>query len=164
MGTGKSAVGRLLARKLKRPFVDLDARISKEAKRSVPQLFAVEGEPGFRKRESEAVECVSDLKGHVIATGGGVMLNESNVRALKRNGTLICLTASVEVILQRTFTSLPSRPLLNGPDPRGRIEELLRLRAPYYARADWTIDTSGRSIQEVADEILKGISDCGVRK
>ncbi len=154
MGTGKSAVGRLLAKRLRWRFVDLDERIQKKAKATIAEIFSKEGELGFRKREAEEVRQVAELKSHVIATGGGVMLDEGNVRLLKRTGTLICLTARPEVIFQRTTASLPSRPLLSGSDPCERIEELLKLRAPFYVQADVAVDTSGRSIKDVVEEII----------
>ena len=157
MGTGKSAVGRLLARHLKKPFVDLDDRISKKAGRSIAQIFASEGEAGFRRRESAAVAWATGLRDHVIATGGGVMLEEANVQCLKESGILVCLSARPDIIIQRTLNTLPSRPLLNGPDPRGRIQELLELRAPFYAKADVAIDTSDRTAKDVVEEILRKI-------
>ena len=160
MGTGKSAVSRLLARQLNRPFLDLDDRISSAAGRSIPEIFASEGEAGFRKRESKAVEWASGLKNYVIATGGGVMLEEANVERLKKSGVLICLSARPDIIIQRTLNTLPSRPLLsNGPDPRGKVEELLNLRAPFYALADRTVDTSDRSVDQVVEKIMREIEE-----
>ncbi len=153
MGTGKSAVGRMLAKRLKRPFLDLDEKIEKEAGCSVPEIFSKEGEAGFRRREAEAVRKVSRLKDHVIATGGGVMLNERNVDALKKSGTLVCLTARPDVIFQRMTATISSRPLLAEGNPKRRIEELLKLREPFYARADIAIETSDRSIEAVVGEI-----------
>ena len=154
MGTGKSAVGKLLARRLNRPFIDLDRQIEKEAGRTVQQIFERDGEPSFRRLEAKVAKEAAALKGHVIATGGGVMCDEENVQVLKSGGVLVCLTASADTILERTSASLVSRPLLAGGDPRERIMELLALRAPYYARADVTIDTTGRTLQEVNEEIL----------
>ena len=164
MGTGKSAVGKLLARRLNRPFIDLDRQIEKEAGRSVQQIFERDGEPAFRRLEAKAVREAAALKEHVIATGGGVMCDEKNVQVLKASGILVCLTASPDVILERTSASLASRPLLapldhglTGPaggDPKDRIEALLKLRAPYYAQADITIDTGGRTLQQLVEEIL----------
>ncbi len=159
MGTGKSAVGELLAKRLKRPFVDLDRQIERQTGRSVPQIFAEQGEEAFRKLEAQAVQKITAESSQVIATGGGVLLNDSNVEALKRNGLVICLTARPEIISKRTLASLPSRPLLNGPNPKDRVEELLTLRAPFYAKADKTIDTSDRSIREVVEEILEWIPE-----
>ena len=164
MGTGKSAVGRLLSRRLKRPFVDLDERIAREAKRPIPEIFASEGETGFRKRESEAVEWASGLKNHVVATGGGVMLDEANVARLKKSGLLICLSARPDIIIQRTLSALPSRPLLNGPDPKAKVEELLELRSPFYALADRAVDTSDRSIEQVAEQVLKEMEEWKLEK
>ncbi len=164
MGTGKSAVGRLLARRLNRPFVDLDERIAGEAQRSIPEIFASEGEHGFRKRESEAVEWASGLKDHVIATGGGVMLDEANVTRLKKSGLLVCLSARPDIIVRRTLSSLPSRPLLNGPDPAAKVQELLKLRSPFYALADRTVDTSDRSVEQAAEQVLKEIEEWKLEK
>lgn len=153
MGTGKSAVGKLLAQRLKRQYLDLDRKIEKGSGRSVQEIFAKEGETAFRKLEAQAVKEAAALKGHVIATGGGVMCDERNVQSLKENGLLICLTASPDAILERTGSNIAARPLLAGADPKGRIEELLKLRAPFYAQADLTIDTSNRTLQEVVEEI-----------
>ena len=153
MGTGKSAVGKLLAKKLRRPFVDLDERIEKEAGRSIPEIFASEGEDGFREREMKAVLEISRLSGCVIATGGGVMLKEQNVEALKKSGLLVCLRARPDVILQRTLSEVSSRPLLAGENPKKRIEELLKVREPFYARADVSVETSDRPLEAVAAEI-----------
>lgn len=158
MGTGKSVVGRELARRLGRPFVDLDRRIEKEAGRPVAQIFGGEGEAGFREREREAVREAAALEGHVIATGGGVMVDEENVRRLKGSGWVVCLTARPEVILQRTAATLQTRPLLAGGEPRERIESLLKLRAPFYAKADVAVDTSDRPVQEIVEEVLEWIA------
>lgn len=157
MGTGKSAVGRLLAQRLGRPFLDLDKSIEKETGQTVPQIFQREGEAGFRRLEKQAVRRAAALNGHVVATGGGVMMDEENVQTLKSSGILICLTASPDVILKRTGATAASRPMLTGGNPRERIEELLRLRAPYYAQADVTMDTTDRSVSEVVEEILKRV-------
>lgn len=154
MGTGKSAVGKMLARRLNRPFVDLDRQIEREAGRSVRQIFAREGETVFRRLEAKAVREAVALKSQVIATGGGVMCDEENVQALKSSGVLVCLTASADAILERIATSLVSRPLLAGGDPKERVTALLALRAPTYARADVTIDTTGQTLEEVSEEIL----------
>ena len=154
MGTGKSAVGKRLAKKLDREYIDLDRKIEKEAGWTIPQIFAAEGEAGFREREGRALREVIELKNHVISTGGGVMLREENIPLLKKSGKLICLTARPDVILQRTLTTLSSRPLLVGHEPRERVEQLLKLRAPFYALADWTIDTSNKNVEQVTEEIL----------
>lgn len=161
MGTGKSVVGRMLAERLKCPFVDLDAEIEKEAGRSIAQIFAEQGEAAFRRREAEKVREISKRQGIVVATGGGVMLDEANVRLLKRCGTLVCLTARPEVILERALSRGPSRPLLDAPSPKERVEELLKLRAPFYSKADLAIETSDRTVEEVVEEIMAKIVEGG---
>lgn len=161
MGTGKSAVGRLLARRLKRPFMDLDRWIEKKAGRTVAQIFSGSGEAQFRELEAQAVQEVTPRSGQVIAAGGGVLLRDENVKRLKENGLLVCLTASADVILKRTLASPTSRPLLNGPDSKERIEELLALRALSYAQAHVTIDTSGLLVEEVVEEIVKEMAHHG---
>lgn len=155
MGTGKSVVGRLLAQRLKRPFLDLDRQIEKECGKPIPRIFAEDGEAAFRQREAKAVRQASALRQHVIATGGGVMMDEENVRALKAAGVVVCLTASPDVILKRTGSVVASRPMLSSGDPSQRIEELLHLRAPFYAKADFTVDTTDRSVEEIVQEILE---------
>ena len=157
MGTGKSVVGKLLAERLGRPFVDLDKKIEREAGRPVARIFEEEGEAGFRKRERQVVRVAAALKGHVVAAGGGVMADDENVRLLKESGWLICLTARPEVILQRTAATLQGRPLLAGGEPKERIEALLKLRAPFYAKADAAVETSDRPVREVVEEIVKWI-------
>lgn len=158
MGTGKSAVGKLLAERLGRPFVDLDRKIEKDVGRAVARIFAEEGEAGFRKREREAVRQAAALEGCVVATGGGVMMDEENVRLLKGSGWLVCLTANPDVILRRTVPGLHNRPLLSGGEPRERIEALLKLRAPFYARADVAVETSDRPVKEIVEEVLEWIA------
>jgi shikimate kinase len=157
MGTGKSTVGRELARKKKRHFVDLDELIELKEKRSIPDIFSQSGEPYFRRVERQVLKEVSREDAFVVACGGGIVMNEDNIRTMKESGTVICLTASVDAILGRPAGSA-QRPLLNVPNPRERIESLLKLRAPYYARADKIIDTSGISIAAVAGEIEAFIS------
>ncbi len=155
MGTGKSVVGRLLAQRLKRPFLDLDRQIEKECGKPIPRIFAEDGEAAFRRMEAEAARKAAALRRHVIATGGGIMTDEENVRALKSAGAVVCLTASPDVILKRTALTAASRPMLAGGDPRRRIEELLQLRAPFYAKADFTVDTTDRSVEEIVQEIME---------
>ena len=158
MGTGKSVVGKLLAERLGRPFLDLDRKIERVAGRAVAQIFEGEGEAGFRKREREMVREAAALEGHVVATGGGVMMDDENIRLLKGSGWLVCLTASPDVILRRTSAALQNRPLLGGGEPRERIEALLKLRAPFYAKADVAVDTSDRPVKEIVEEVLRWIA------
>lgn len=153
MGTGKSVVGKLLVRILKMNFVNTDDIIEKNEKRPIAKIFADSGETYFRKVEKEAVKEASGLKDAVIAAGGGVVLDEENIKSLKKNGVLICLNASPEVIYERT-KGYKHRPLLNVGDPIKKIKELLDYRRPFYAKADYQVDTSKKTVAEVAKEII----------
>jgi len=154
MGTGKTAVGQELAKIKKWQFVDLDKLIELKEKRRILEIFAKEGEPYFRRREQEILKEVSKEKQFVVACGGGIVINQANIKIMKDTGVIICLTAPAEVILKRT-RGYSHRPLLNVREPGKQIELLLKLRAPYYAQADKTIDTSRSSCKEVVDKILK---------
>lgn len=154
MGAGKTAVGKALASKKKWNFVDLDELIALKEKRSIPDIFARDGEPYFRRAEKQALKEVSKEKKFVVACGGGIVLDKENIKIMKETGAMICLTASLEVILKRT-SGLTHRPLLNVSDPKKQIDLLLKFRAPYYAQADKTIDTSKLSVNEVVGRILK---------
>ena len=154
MGTGKTSVGRLLAKEKKWSFVDLDEMIELKQQRRIVDIFAQDGEPYFRKIEKKLLKQVSTQKKFVVACGGGVVLDKANIKIMKKTGVLICLCASCEEILKRvSFSTL--RPILNVAKPRERIELLLKMRAPYYLQADKTIDTSGLSIKQVVARISK---------
>jgi len=153
MGTGKSSVGESLARSLKRKFISTDDRIEQREKRTIAEIFEKSGEPYFRKVEKEIIGEVGALDGIVIAAGGGAVIDEENVKALKKNGIMICLSAAPEVIYERT-KRYKYRPLLNVADPVAKIQELIAERAPFYQRADYQVDTSGRSVAQAAQEII----------
>lgn len=153
MGSGKSTVGRIVARRLGYEFRDLDAVIIEEAGLTINDIFARHGEPHFRAVESCAVAKVAGQGGLVIATGGGAVINPENRRMFRSSGIIINLTASVETIIERLRDD-SSRPLLNGPDREGRISRLLMEREPFYADADIRIDTTGKKVEDVAAEIL----------
>jgi len=157
MGTGKTAVGSELAKKNKWRFVDLDDLIEFKEKRSIADVFAKDGEPYFRRLESQVLKEVSKEKKFVVACGGGIVINPQNIKTMKKTGIIICLTATPEMILKRT-SGYTHRPLLNVKDTKKQIELLLKLRAPYYAQADSTIDTSGICVKEVTGKILKLIA------
>jgi shikimate kinase len=154
MATGKSAVGRNLARKLHRRFVDLDALIEKTEGRNVRDIFAEKGESYFRRLEKQALEQILSQQGQIIATGGGIILDEDNLTLLRQKSLLIGLTASTDVLVSRVGKN-SKRPLLKGVDVRARIEELLQQRQSRYAEADVIIDTSGLTINQVVEKILK---------
>jgi shikimate kinase len=152
MGTGKTVVARLLAKKLKRDFLELDDMIEKKEGLAIKDIFEQKGESYFRRIEKEVVKDACQHKDVVIAAGGGVILDEENLRNLKEDGIVICLKASPDTILKRT-KGLKTRPLLNVPDPEKRIAELLKQREPYYNKADLSIDTDKLSIEQIADKI-----------
>jgi shikimate kinase len=154
MGTGKTEVGRKLAEKLKMNFVDMDDLIESEEGMKISEIFARFGEGYFRRIEKEIARRVSRLNNHVIATGGGVVLDEENLNNFRKNGILICLTATPEAIFERTSKST-HRPLLNEAKPMEKIKKLLQYRAPFYAKAQYSVDTTNLSIQEVADRIIE---------
>ncbi len=154
MGSGKTSVGKELAKSLNLKFVDLDTMIEAEEKRPISQIFSQDGEAYFRRIEKEMVRKVCPDRGLVIACGGGVVLDTENMQNLKQHGTLVYLKASPEVIFKRT-EGYKHRPLLIVSDPKKRIEELLTLREPLYAQSDYTIDTTHLNIAQVTEQILK---------
>jgi shikimate kinase len=157
MATGKTHVGKELAKKKKWHFLDLDELIEFRERRKISDIFAKEGEPYFRRVENKILKEVSKEKKFVVACGGGIVINPENIKIMKETGAIICLSASPEVILKRTLSS-GERPLLKVAEPKKQIDLLLKLRAPYYARADKIIDTSRLSVKEVVDKIIKLIS------
>lgn len=170
MGSGKSAVGLLLAERLGRPFADTDAMVEAQAGRSVAAIFADEGERGFRILESEAIRRVSVLRGQVVSVGGGAVEDGRNVTHLRATGDLVLLTASAAVLAARTLEGASSRaegstdpeqrPLLEaaGDDVGARAQVLAELwerrRPAYEAAAATSVDTGGRSANEVRDAVL----------
>lgn len=155
MGTGKTAAGRQLARRLGRQFFDTDAWIVHQAAMPIPEIFERFGERAFRDLETEAARTVAESHDLVVSTGGGILGRDENVEHLRRHGVLICLHARPEVILQRT-APWESRPMLRGAaDPGLLVERLLAERAPRYALADWRVDTSDLSPRQVAEQICE---------
>lgn len=156
MGTGKTVVGFELSRRLNRAFFDLDELIEKKEQRKISDIFAKDGEPYFRSVEKDVLYEVSLLNNIIVSCGGGIVLVEDNVKAMKATGVIICLAAEPEAILKRTERTA-HRPLLNTENPRQIIEELLKKRLPFYAKADYTIETSALGISDVVNKIIKDI-------
>ena len=156
MAVGKSAVGRNLAKRLRRRFVDLDRMIEKRAGLKVREIFETKGEPYFRELEKQTLADLLQQPGHVIATGGGVVMDEESLHLLKDKTLLVCLTASTETIMARVGNS-SKRPLLKGPNRRERIEELLKLRADQYAQAHVIVDTSELTLEQVVNRIVAAL-------
>ncbi|HWX28025.1 MAG TPA: shikimate kinase AroK [Steroidobacteraceae bacterium] len=153
MGSGKTAVGRILARMLRFTFHDSDADIEAKTGVDIAFIFEKEGETGFRIREKESIERLTRLESIVLATGGGAVIDEANRRALAERGVVVYLATSIDQQLERTRHAR-HRPLLNDTDPEQRLQDLMRRRAILYAEiADLTVTTDGRRVQLVAEEI-----------
>ena len=156
MGVGKTSVGTRLARDLGYRFVDTDDLIEADQKITITEIFSSFGEAYFRDAETRVIRQVLDGEGQVIATGGGAVIRDENRRAFKEGGMTICLTARPEVVFER-IRHETHRPLLQVPDPLGRIRELLNERERYYHQADLIIDTSDKTVDEVIDEIRQRV-------
>ena len=154
-GTGKSTVGKVVAARLSRPLLSTDAEVVRRAGQSIPQIIAQYGWDHFRDIESQVCQELATRDGLVIDTGGGAILRSQNVDALKKTGTLFWLTASVETITKRIGGDT-QRPSLTGTKSfLEEIQDVLRERTPkYQMAADHLIATDGRSIAQIADEIL----------
>jgi shikimate kinase len=153
MGSGKTAVGRHLARLLHYTFHDSDADIEAKTGVDIPFIFEKEGEAGFRSRERESIDRLTRLESIVLATGGGAVINAANRAALAERGVVVYLATSVNQQIERTRHAR-HRPLLHDTDPELRLKELMERRAELYAQiADLTIATDGRRVQLVAEEI-----------
>lgn len=154
MGSGKSSVGRLLAQSLGCPLVDLDAVIVETAGKSINAIFAEEGEPAFRALESACLERTLAGGRVVVATGGGVVIAEANRQLMARHGIVINLMASLPRVLER-LAGATDRPLYAGQDEAERVGALMAEREQFYCVADIRIDTDGKSVEDVAAEILR---------
>jgi shikimate kinase len=157
MGAGKSTIGRHLAKSLGMEFVDSDHELERRTGASIPLIFDVEGEAGFRQREKKLIDELTQRNRIVLATGGGVVLDPDNRAWLRERGRVIYLYATVEQLLTRTAKDR-NRPLLQTADPRARLQELLQARDPLYREvADVVVDTGGRSARGAEREILAKI-------
>ncbi|MBI4180704.1 MAG: shikimate kinase [Chloroflexi bacterium] len=160
MGTGKTAVGRVLAKKLNLKFIEMDALIEQKAGKSIPEIFQQDGEIAFRELEIEITKEAASQKNAVIACGGGIVLNKINIDRLRESSRIVYLTASPETILKRVSTGMGQRPLLEVDDPALTIRNLLKFRKPFYERAaDITINTSNLVINAVAEEIIEKLAE-----
>jgi len=160
MGTGKTAVGQALAKKLDKRFVELDSLIEQKAGKSIPEIFQQDGEIAFRELEIEVTKEVSGEKNLVIACGGGIVLNKINIDRLIRGAIIVYLTASPRSILERIPGEGEKRPLLNTPNKALTIQELLAFRKPFYERAaDIKINTSKLDIDSVVEQIISKVKE-----
>jgi len=155
MGSGKSAVGKQLARLLGLPFYDSDTEIERRTGVDIPFIFEKEGEAGFRQREHETLEVLTAMRNIVLATGGGAVLLPENRRILSERGRVVYLKTSVTQQAERVRQGR-SRPLLSKGDPAAKLGELMELRAPLYTEiADITVATDNRKVRTVAEDILR---------
>ena len=158
MGSGKTAVGRRLAHLLGREFLDSDAEIEKRTGVDVRYIFEKEGEERFRLREREVIADLTALENVVVATGGGAVLHPENRARLAATGTVVYLQTSLDALVQRTKSS-KTRPLLMNDDPRAVLEQLLTTRRPLYEEiADLCIETTGRQVRAVANDIRQRLA------
>lgn len=163
MGAGKTTVGRLLARRLKRRFLDSDQEVERRCGVRIPVIFDIEGEAGFRARESRVIAELSALEEIVLATGGGAVLAERNRRRLAARGRVIYLHARPAHLWLRVRHDR-NRPLLATPDPQKRLEELYAERDPLYREvADIVLDTGKQSAQSLCRDLLACLdAPCGL--
>ncbi len=157
MGTGKTAVGRHLAAELKAKFVDVDIAIAEKAGRSIKDIFTGDGEAAFRKEESAVIQEVAAQDKTVIATGGGALMDHANRENLAKKGILVCLTARMGTLLERLKDD-QTRPLLAGESLEQRVERLMTERQAIYNLCPIQVDTDGKTIAQVADEIIRKVS------
>ena len=159
MGSGKSAVGRLLAARLGLAFLDSDAEIEARTGVDIAYIFEQEGEAGFRVRERDVLNELTARHGVLVATGGGAILDPQTRERLRSRGRVVYLRTSVNQQLARTRRS-GHRPLLRNPDPLGTLERLMQVRAPLYEQAaDLAVDTDGRKVKSVVEEILRRLDE-----
>lgn len=159
MGAGKTTVGRLVARRLKRPFYDSDHEVERRCGVGIPHIFDIEGEPGFRARESQVIAQLAALEGIVLGTGGGAVLDAANRRHLAARGTVVYLHARPADLFERVRHD-KHRPLLATADPLKRLEELYATRDPLYREvADLVVDTGRQSVQALARELLARLEE-----
>lgn len=155
MGAGKSTIGRLLAARLKWHFLDTDTVIEERTGADIPWIFDVEGEEGFRNRESSVLQDVVNESHTVVATGGGIVLRPLNREYLQKHGNVVYLTASIDQLVERTCKD-KKRPLLQVENPRAKIVELFTHRDPLYRDvATQIVTTDGRSPKYVVNEIVR---------
>ena len=156
MGCGKTTVGRRLAHELNQDFFDTDHELINKTGVSIDHIFDIEGEKGFRERESKILENLCQMSNIILATGGGIVILPNNRKILKNAGLVVYLFASVDQLFRRTSKS-KTRPLLeNSSDRKKTISELLKARDVYYREvASFVVDTTGKKLQEIINIILR---------
>lgn len=159
MGVGKTTIGRQLALSLDRQFVDLDHAIEERSGVPIVTIFDIEGEPGFRKRETSALDEFTQQADLVLATGGGAVLSPANRHMLRDRGLVVYLRADLDILFKRLARD-SKRPLLQTKNPKQRIQDLIQQREPLYASvANVTFDTGGKQINAVVNELIEMLND-----
>ena len=159
MGSGKTAVGKQLARLLHLQFYDSDAEIEHRTGVDIPYIFEKEGEAGFREREREVIDALTQMQDVIIATGGGAVLSPQNREHLATRGRVVYLQTGIEQQLERTRHGR-QRPLLYTEDPERKLRELMTFRAPLYESiAAVVVCTDGRQVRAVADEVVQRLQE-----
>ncbi len=154
MGSGKSTIGRIIAKKLGRRFVDTDRLIERSSGQTIPEIFQNDGELAFRKAEKDAIKRVTQYVGIVIATGGGAIKDPENLRLLKSSGWIVALLATPETLYKR-IQGKRARPLLaDKEDPVKVLDEIYEERKGIYAQADFQINTEDKDVYQIADEVI----------
>jgi shikimate kinase len=163
MGAGKSSVGRAVAEQLHFEFVDTDEMIESRTGKSITQIFAADGEAHFRELEEKIVEQLQNATGRVISTGGGLPTRQSNIDSLKTHALVVALCVSPERIWDRVRHQ-SHRPLLQTPDPKAKIIEMLAARAPFYRQADVLLNTDNRSMRQVVQQVVQHFQQATKKK
>ncbi len=159
MGAGKTTIGKLLAKHLGKAFYDTDHEIEKRTGVKIPVIFELEGEAGFRKRETAAIQALAQLNNVVIATGGGAVIAAENRQLMQTNGTVIYLRANVNELWHRTRND-KHRPLLQNVDIRAKLEQLYAERNPLYTQtANLIVDTGNQPVTHILNQIEKSLAE-----
>lgn len=161
MGAGKTSIGRMLARRMNKDFLDADTEVEKVTGVKIPVIFEIEGESGFRAREEKMIEQLTAMDGIVLATGGGAVISPANRALLKGRGRVIYLRAAPEDLWKRTRRDR-NRPLLQTADPLGKLRQLHEQRDPLYREvADLIVDTGSQSVAHLTSRIQQLLAELG---
>lgn len=163
MGCGKSSIGRRLATRLHMPFVDADKEIEQAAGKTIPEIFAEDGEGVFRDGERRVIARILETSGQVLATGGGAYMNADIRKSVDDTSVSIWLRADLDLLMERVGRR-PTRPLLQNDNPRAIMEKLMEERYPVYAQADITIDSKKAVHDVIVNDVIEKLADYLTKK